>query len=116
MAKVKTVGYCGNTHHKDYDDLIWEARDNGIMTYNLMTDNELTVCDDIIKCEKIYVVGDFYEIPPFARKIIAYAFIIGKSILSIGELDESFYRHCTAEFCIDMAMGLLDDGEPFNEV
>ena len=108
MAKVKTVGYCGNTHHKDYDDLIWEARDNGIMTYNLMTTDDLTLCDDIIKCEKIYVIGDFYEIPAQARRIIAYAFIIGKPILSIGGLDETFYRNCTVEFCLNMAEGLLD--------
>ncbi len=119
MEVVKLrVGYVGNKNRYDYDQLVEQARSKGLIVYNLMNVPEEYICDDILRCGKIYVVGEKYEMNEFAQDVIAYANLMGKPILSLNGITESEIRRFTINFCMNMAesLMLLDEPDSLDEI
>lgn len=106
--KIDRIGYVGNPNRYDYDEYVALARSRGKIAYNLMIASDEHLCADIIKCEKIHVIGEKWEMPSKAKNIIAYANIIGIPILCLNDITESDIREFTIEFCFDMAFSLID--------
>lgn len=113
MREVKVVGYVGNKNRYDYDQLVAQARSRGLVAYDLMNTAEEHVCDDILRCDKIYVVGEKFEMNELAQDIIAYANMMQKPINSLDGITESEIRCFTINFCMNMAEGLMmvNEGE-----
>lgn len=107
MREVKVVGYVGNKNRYDYDQLVAQARSRGLVAYDLMNTAEEHVCDDILRCDKIYVVGEKFEMNELAQDIIAYANMMQKPINSLDGITESEIRCFTINFCMNMAEGLM---------
>lgn len=118
MREVKVVGYVGNKNRYDYDQLVAQARSRGLVAYDLMNTAEEHVCDDILRCDKIYVVGEKFEMNELAQDIIAYANIMQKPINSLDGITESEIRCFTINFCMGMAEGLMmvNEGERLAEI
>ena len=107
MKEVKVIGYVGNKYRFDYDALVYEARRSGQEVYDFMNTSDDTLAQDILKCDKLYVIGEKYEISELAQDIIAYANLMGKPILSLNGITESEIRCFTINFCMNMAECLM---------
>lgn len=107
MEEVKVIGYVGNKNRYDYEQIVRQSRSRGVFTYDLMNTAEEHVCNDILSCDKIYIVGEKYEMSEFAQDVIAYANLMGKPILSLNGITESEIRCFTINFCMNMAEGLM---------
>lgn len=118
MREVKVVGYVGNKNRYDYDQLVAQARSRGLVAYDLMNTAEEHVCEDILRCDKIYVVGEKFEMNELAQDIIAYANMMQKPINSLDGITESEIRCFTINFCMNMAEGLMavNEGERLAEI
>lgn len=118
MKEVTVVGYVGNKNRYDYDQLIAQARSRGLITYDLMNTSEEHVCDDILRCDKIYIIGEKFEMNELAQDIIAYANMMQKPINSLDGITESEIRCFTINFCMNMAEGLMavNEGERLAEI
>ena len=118
MREVKVVGYVGNKNRYDYDQLVAQARSRGLVAYDLMNTAEEHVCDDILRCDKIYVVGEKFEMNELAQDIIAYANMMQKPINSLDGITESEIRCFTINFCMNMAEGLMavNEGERLADI
>lgn len=106
MKEVKVIGYVGNKYRFDYDALVYEARRSGQEVYDFMNTSDDTLTQDILKCDKLYVIGEKYEMSELAQDVIAYANLMGKPILSLNGITESEIRCFTINFCMNMAEGL----------
>lgn len=106
MKEVKVIGYVGNKYRFDYDALVYEARRSGQEVYDFMNTSDDTLVQDILKCDKLYVIGEKYEMSELAQDVIAYANLMGKPILSLNGITESEIRCFTINFCMKMAEGL----------
>ena len=106
MKEVKVIGYVGNKYRFDYDALVYEARRSGQEVYDFMNTSDDTLVQDILKCDKLYVIGEKYEMSELAQDVIAYANLMGKPILSLNGITESEIRCFTINFCMNMAEGL----------
>ena len=113
MSKTIVAGYVGNTNRYDYYRIIAQTRSEGQVAYDLMNTAEEHVCSDIFICDKIYVIGEKYEMNELSQDIIAYANLMGKPILSLNGITESEIRCFTINFCMNMAEGLMaiNEGE-----
>lgn len=114
MKEVKIIGYVGNKYRFDYDALVYEARRSGQEVYDFMNTSEDTLAQDILKCGKLYVIGEKFEMDELAQDVIAYANLMGKPILSLNGITESEIRRFTINFCMNMAEGLMLLDEPDN--
>lgn len=113
MKEVKVIGYVGNKYRFDYDALVYEARRSGQEVYDFMNTSDDTLVQDILKCDKLYVIGEKYEMSELAQDVIAYANLMGKPILSLNGITESEIRCFTINFCMNMVEGLMavNEGE-----
>lgn len=113
MREVKVIGYVGNKNRFDYDAMVYEARNKGQVVCDLMDTSDDTLAQDILRCEKLYVIGEKFEMNELAQDVIAYANLMGKPILSLNGITESEIRCFTINFCMGMAEGLmmLNEGE-----
>ena len=118
MREVKVVGYVGNKNRYDYDQLVAQARSRGLVAYDFMNTSDDTLAQDILKCDKLYVIGEKYEMSELAQDVIAYANLMGKPILSLNGITESEIRCFTINFCMNMAEGLMavNEGERLAEI
>lgn len=118
MKKVKVIGYVGNKNRFDYDAMVYEARYKGQLVYDFMNTPDDTLVQDILKCEKLYVIGEKYEMSEHAQDIIAYANLMGKPILSLHGITESEIRCFTINFCMNMAecLMVINEGERLAEI
>lgn len=118
MKEVKVIGYVGNKYRFDYDALIYEARRSGQEVYDFMNTSDDTLAQDILKCDKLYVIGEKYEMNELAQDVIAYANLMGKPILSLNGITESEIRCFTINFCMNMAEGLMavNEGETLAKI
>jgi hypothetical protein len=118
MREVKVVGYVGNKNRYDYDQLVAQARSRGLVAYDLMNTSDDTLAQDILRCDKLYVVGEKYEMSELAQDVIAYANLMGKPILSLNGITESEIRCFTINFCMNMAEGLMavNEGERLADI
>lgn len=118
MKEVKVIGYVGNKYRFDYDALVYEARHSGQEVYDLMNTSDDTLAQDILKCNKLYVIGEKYEMNELAQDIIAYANLMGKPILSLNGITESEIRCFTINFCMNMAECLMavNEGETLAKI
>lgn len=107
MKEVKVIGYVGNKNHIDYDTLVELARSRGQIVYDFMNTSEDTLAQDILKCDKLYIIGEKFEMNELAQDVIAYANLMGKPILSLNGITESEIRCFTINFCMNMAEGLM---------
>lgn len=107
MKEEKVIGYVGNKYRFDYDAMIYEARHSGQVVYDFMNTSEDTLAQDILKCDKLYIIGEKYEMSELAQDVIAYANLMGKPILSLNGITESEIRCFTINFCMNMAEGLM---------
>jgi hypothetical protein len=107
MREVKVVGYVGNQNRFDYDQLVAQARSRGQVVYDFMNTSDDTLAQDILKCDKLYVIGEKYEMSELAKDVIAYANLMGKPILTLNGITEIEIRHFTINFCMNMAEGLM---------
>lgn len=116
MREVRVIGFVGNPERFGYNDHIalMRRRGNGNVVYDLMNNTDTTIADDIMRCDKIYVIGDASEMPSEAQDIIGYATIMCKPILPLYNVTPEDIRLWTANFCINMAEGLMMLNE-FNE-
>lgn len=117
MKEVKVIGYVGNQNRFDYDPLVEQARSRGKIVYDFMNTSEDTIAQDILKCDKLYVIGEKHEMSELAQDVIAYANLMGKPILSLNGITESEIRCYTIAFCMNMAEGLMmvNEGERLAE-
>lgn len=118
MKEVKVIGYVGNQNRFDYDPLVEQARSRGQLVYDFMNTSDDTLAQDILKCDKLYVIGEKYEMNELAQDVIAYANLMGKPILSLNGITESEIRCFTINFCMNMAEGLMavNEGERLAEI
>lgn len=118
MREVKVIGFCGNKNRFDYDQLVEDMRSKGNIVYDLMNTSEDTLAQDILKCDKLYVIGEKFEMDELAQDIIAYANLMGKPILSLNGITESEIRCYTITFCLNMAEGLMavNEGDRLAEI
>ncbi len=118
MKEVKVIGYVGNKYRFDYDALVYEARRSGQEVYDFMNTSDDTLAQDILKCDKLYVIGEKYEMNELAQDVIAYANLMGKPILSLNGITETEIRCFTINFCMNMAEGLMavNEGERLAEI
>lgn len=118
MKEVKVIGYVGNKYRFDYDALVYEARRSGQEVYDFMNTSDDTLAQDILKCDKLYVIGEKYEMNELAQDVIAYANLMGKPILSLNGITESEIRCFTINFCMNMADGLMavNEGETLAKI
>lgn len=118
MKEVKVIGYVGNKYRFDYDALVYEARRSGQEVYDFMNTSDDTLAQDILKCDKLYVIGEKYEMNELAQDVIAYANLMGKPILSLNGITESEIRCFTINFCMNMAEGLMavNEGETLAKI
>lgn len=107
MNKFKVIGFCGNKNRFDYDQTIENMMVKGTIVFDLMNTSEDTLAQDILRCDKIYVIGEKFEMGELAQDIIAYANLTGKPILSLNGITESEIRCYTITFCLNMAEGLM---------
>ena len=107
MKEVKVIGYVGNKYRFDYDALVYEARRSGQEVYDFMNTSDDTLAQDILKCDKLYIIGEKFEMNELAQDVIAYANLMGKPILSLNGITESEIRCFTINFCMNMAEGLM---------
>ena len=107
MKEVKVIGYVGNKNRFDYDAMVYEARNKGQLVYDFMNTSDDTLAQDILKCDKLYVIGEKYEMNELAQDVIAYANLMGKPILSLNGITESEIRCFTINFCKNMAVCLM---------
>lgn len=116
--EVKVIGYVGNQNRFDYDPLVEQARSRGQLVYDFMNTSDDTLAQDILKCDKLYVIGEKYEMSELAQDVIAYANLMGKPILSLNGITESEIRCFTINFCMNMAEGLMavNEGERLAEI
>lgn len=118
MKEVKVIGYVGNQNRFDYDPLVEQARSRGQLVYDFMNTSDDTLAQDILKCDKLYVIGEKFEMSELAQDVIAYANLMGKPILSLNGITESEIRCFTINFCMNMAEGLMavNEGERLAEI
>ncbi len=118
MREVKVVGFCGNKYRFDYDHLVENMKGKGKIVYDFMNTSDDTLAQDILKCNKLYVIGEKYEMNELAQDVIAYANLMGKPILSLNGITESEIRCFTINFCMNMAEGLMavNEGERLAEI
>lgn len=118
MKEVKVIGYVGNQNRFDYDPLVDQARSRGQLVYDFMNTSDDTLAQDILKCDKLYVIGEKYEMNELAQDVIAYANLMGKPILSLNGITESEIRCFTINFCMNMAEGLMavNEGETLAKI
>lgn len=118
VKEVKVIGYVGNKYRFDYDALVYEARRSGQVVYDFMNTSDDTLAQDILKCDKLYVIGEKYEMNELAQDVIAYANLMGKPILSLNGITESEIRCFTINFCMNMAEGLMlaNEGDRLSEI
>ena len=107
MNKLKVIGFCGNKNRFDYDNTIENMMAKGTIVFDLMNTSEDTLAQDILTCNKIYVIGEKFEMNELAQDVIAYANLMGKPILSLHGITESEIRCFTINFCMNMAEGLM---------
>lgn len=107
MNKFKVIGFCGNKNRFDYDQTIENMVVKGTIVFDFMNTSEDTLAQDILRCDKLYVIGEKYEMSELAQDIIAYANLMGKPILSLNGITESEIRCFTINFCMNMAEGLM---------
>lgn len=113
MKEVKVIGFCGNKNRFDYDQLVEDMRSKGNIVYDFMNTSDDTLAQDILRCDKLYVVGEKWEMNELAQDVMSYANLMGKPILSLNGITESEIRCFTINFCMNMAEGLmmLNEGE-----
>lgn len=107
MREVKVIGFCGNKYRFDYDHLVENMKGKGKIVYDFMNTSDDTLAQDILKCDKLYVIGENYEMNELAQDVIAYANLMGKPIFSLNGITESEIRCFTINFCMNMAEGLM---------
>ena len=107
MKEVKVIGYVGNKNRFDYDALVDQAHLKGQVVYDFMNTSDDTLAQDILKCDKLYIIGEKFEMNELAQDVIAYANLMGKPILSLNGITESEIRCFTINFCMNMAEGLM---------
>lgn len=104
--ELHIFGFIGDCDLRRYNMRIESMRNNNNIVYDLCRTPEDQVVQDMLKCDTIYVVGDYKSFSKDVWNCLALASVCGKDIRNMEDLPIKELNKHTVEFLRDMADGL----------
>lgn len=103
--EIEIVGFIGDNGSR-YRSHVVSMRKHENIVYDLCNTSEEKVVQDMLKCDKLYVVGAYNLFSRDVWDCISLASICGKDIRNLDELPVEEINKHTVEFLRDLADGL----------
>ena len=103
--EIRIVGFIGDGGSR-YRHHVETMKKHDNIVYDLCNTSEEQVVQDMLKCDKIYVVGDYKSFTRDVWDCIALASVCGKDIRDLDNIPVGEFNKHTVEFLRDVADSL----------
>lgn len=100
--EIAIVGFIGDGGSR-YSSHVENMRKHENIVYDLCNTSEEQVVQDMLKCDKIYVIGDYKTFSRDVWDCISLASVCGKDIRDLDNLPVGELNKHTVEFLRDVA-------------
>lgn len=100
--EITIVGFIGDGGSR-YSSHVASMRKHENIVYDLCNTSEEQVVQDMLKCDKIYVIGDYKAFSRDVWDCISLASVCGKDIRDLDNLPVGELNKHTVEFLRDVA-------------